>query len=327
MIACQYLKHRGDTMAKWREYEKMVERIYKELMPLATVTHNDKIMGKDSGVERQIDVSIKTNLAGHDILIIIQAKHYERPPNVTHVDGFSNVIKDVRASKGIMISNIGFTKTAIKLAVNQGIDLCSAYDAESRDWKSDLTIPVLWVEIVPVLDIRLLLSLEKGDSLLPNITENVFSNDGGKTRLLIAETFIRLWNEDQLPKELYKIHHLDSVQKDIKVLVGPGKWQAVDQFNVSYLVKTRAKLKYFDPIEFRGIKNHLTGEIQISSLKLRIEPIMGGEGWTEIPDLNNLSIETKGLIVTAIPEINTVTMSATQAEFNLISTDKAPKSS
>src|SRR4051812_963460 len=101
---------------KWREYEKMITRIYQELEPLAVVTHNDKIIGKDSKIERQIDVSIRTKVAGHEILIIVQAKDYKSPPDVNVVGELATVIKDVGASKGILISNAGFTEGAINLA-------------------------------------------------------------------------------------------------------------------------------------------------------------------------------------------------------------------
>src|SRR6266487_3446785 len=101
---------------KWQDYEKMVARIYQELEPLATVTHDDKIIGKESKIERQIDVSIRAKVAGHEILIIVQAKDYKKRPDINVVGEFALVIKDVGASKGILVSNVGFTEGARNLA-------------------------------------------------------------------------------------------------------------------------------------------------------------------------------------------------------------------
>ena len=60
--------------ATWLDYQKLAAAIYAELEPNAIVTHDDKILGRDTGIERQIDVSIRSSIAGHDILDIVQAQ-------------------------------------------------------------------------------------------------------------------------------------------------------------------------------------------------------------------------------------------------------------
>lgn len=62
-------------MAKeWQELEDLVFKIYKELEPYADVRLNDHIDGLYSNSKRQIDISIRSRVAGHDMLLIIQAK-------------------------------------------------------------------------------------------------------------------------------------------------------------------------------------------------------------------------------------------------------------
>lgn len=46
---------------KWKRFEEFVASIQKSLTPQAKVTHDELIKGK-SGVERQVDVSVKYNL-------------------------------------------------------------------------------------------------------------------------------------------------------------------------------------------------------------------------------------------------------------------------
>jgi len=98
-------------MAKWREFENLVARIYQELLPESEVNLDDKILGHDSKTIRQIDVSIRHRLAGHKLLIIVQAKDYKKPADLPDVGEFATVIRDVRASKGIMVCNAGFTES------------------------------------------------------------------------------------------------------------------------------------------------------------------------------------------------------------------------
>jgi hypothetical protein len=100
-------------MGEWLEYEELAARIYADLEPQARVKHNDMIKGQESGIERQIDVSIRDTIAGHEILVIVQARKRSRPADVNVVGEFASVIRDVRASKGVLICNAGFTSAAM----------------------------------------------------------------------------------------------------------------------------------------------------------------------------------------------------------------------
>ena len=130
-------------MSDWLDFEKMIARVYQTISPRALVKHNDSIQGMDSGIERQIDVSVRFKEAGCAFLIIVQAKNYKNPADINVVGEFATVIKDVRASKGVLICNAGFTQGAQQLAISLGIDLCTAHDAETKDWRAILTIPVV----------------------------------------------------------------------------------------------------------------------------------------------------------------------------------------
>lgn len=127
----------------WKKFEELATQIYRELSPGAKVVHDDKIQGVESGVSRQIDVSIRFTVAGHQILTIVQARDHDRPADINVVGEFASVIKDVRANKGILICKSGFTEGAIKLARNLGIDICNIHDAESKNWALEIELPVL----------------------------------------------------------------------------------------------------------------------------------------------------------------------------------------
>jgi hypothetical protein len=127
----------------WQTYEELAERIYRKLDPTAVVKHDDSIYGHDTETQRQIDVSIRSKVAGHDILVIVQARDRKRAPNVTHVGEFADVIRDVQAHRGVMICRKPPGKNAVRLAKKRGIDLCSAFDVNDRKWSEDITIPVL----------------------------------------------------------------------------------------------------------------------------------------------------------------------------------------
>lgn len=285
-------------MSDWHEYEKLAAHIYSQLQPNALVTHNDKIPGLETATKRQIDVSIRATVAGHDLLIVVQAKNYTNPVDVNDVGEFASVVKDVRASKGVLICNSGFTQGAIDYARNIGIDLCSLHDAQSRNWSLDIKLPLLWIDLLPLLTIEMKCSLEVGDSIPHDPREWVLSADGGKTRLLLSQTFEQKWNAGQLDRRCGMTHTLEPDQKDIKLRVGKGRWQPVESLLLKYVVNRKAWLGYFSPSECRGILDRIKDEFTASYFNIGDIPMKRDESWTPIEDPEKAVVTTKGTLVT-----------------------------
>lgn len=126
---------------KWKRFEKIVAKIQKEFSPNATVTHNDKIVGRRSGVERQIDISIRQSIGQFELLIVIECKDYKIPIDVKGVEEFFGLLDDVAANKGALVSSNGFTDAARNRASEAGVDIYSLVDTENLDWKPNVAIP------------------------------------------------------------------------------------------------------------------------------------------------------------------------------------------
>ena len=71
--------------AKWKQFEKLVAKIQADLAGNAVVTHNDKIVGKHTGIERQVDVSIRGLIGQYPILIVIDL---QRPQQTARREGY-----------------------------------------------------------------------------------------------------------------------------------------------------------------------------------------------------------------------------------------------
>lgn len=136
----------------WREFEKLAARIYERLIPLgAEVKHNDHILGRLSGTKRQVDVSIRYEVAGHKFLTIVQARDRTTPADLNAVGEFVLVIEDVGANKGVLICRSGFTPAAQELARSKGVDLCNVHDASSQRWTLEIRVPILWIDLTPLV--------------------------------------------------------------------------------------------------------------------------------------------------------------------------------
>jgi len=129
---------------KWKRFERQIHQIHTQLAPQgAIVTLDDRMVGSESKVERQLDVTIRVSVAQYKLLVIIECKDEARPIDVGTMGEFASLLRDVKANKGVMISSSGYTPAAIEMARAQGIDTRTYLDTESVDWKSEVTIPVL----------------------------------------------------------------------------------------------------------------------------------------------------------------------------------------
>src|SRR5437870_10740382 len=113
----------ADKAPHWKQFERLAERIFAELLPFAQVTWNDHLLGQHSMRRRQIDVSIRAQVSGQPILSIVQAKDTSEAVDIGVVDAFASVVRDVRATKGILICRSGFDRTVYTYARSAGIEL------------------------------------------------------------------------------------------------------------------------------------------------------------------------------------------------------------
>lgn len=167
-------------MKKGKEYELLIEKLYKQLEPNAIITQNDSLPGKDSNTNRQIDVSIKYKFANVEQLIVVEVKDHNKPCAIGIVDGFSQVIKDVGANKGILISASGFTNTAIKAAKNLGIEVLTIHSAQKKNWCTEVMCKVTLLRYYFKLEFQVICDIKDLAGKQIDLKENLFSSDGNE---------------------------------------------------------------------------------------------------------------------------------------------------
>lgn len=288
----------------WKDFEKLIAQIYSELSPQAKVTHNDKIRGVDSKTDRQIDVSIRFNIAGHSILTVIQAKDYRKTTaDINDVGEFASVIKDIRANKGILICRSGFTQGAMDLAKNLGIDLCNIHDAKSRDWSLEITLPILWIDLLPIVQFQIAVNFKEGDSISKNPDHWTISTDKGETRLTLIDSFIKAWNQGAIPRDVGVLHNLvDPNLIDPEILIedinGEIDWRSVFDLAVTYKVSQQSWLGSLSPEECRGVFNYTNETFTVSYLDLGVIPTERDESWVKVDDPNQLAVSVSSHLIT-----------------------------
>ncbi|SIO28515.1 restriction endonuclease [Paraburkholderia phenazinium] len=153
----------------WRLYERILTCFEIEASGLdVSVTPNAKIIGSISGVARQIDVLVDARWEeGVQRRIIFDAKLRKRKVDVKDVESFEGMMRDVQASRGVLVCSSGYTEAALARA-QQSIEIriVTADEAEELDfsmidpcpycrhkkrktkgfvfWDGQLPLPVSW---------------------------------------------------------------------------------------------------------------------------------------------------------------------------------------
>jgi hypothetical protein len=136
---------------QWEDFEKLTKNIFTKLIgneAFEKVERNIKVHGKD-GV-RQIDILLTTLSFGLELKTVIECKDHTSKVSVGVVDALHSKMQDVNASKGVIVSRLGFSSKAVAKAKRLGITLCTAHEALHPAWNIDMPIPVLVTAITPV---------------------------------------------------------------------------------------------------------------------------------------------------------------------------------
>jgi len=273
---------------KWKKFEKVVYQIQKDMAKDAEVKINDKIIGVDSKIPRQIDISIRKHIGQYQLLIIIQCKDQKAPIDVNRVGEFVSVVRDVRANKGAMISSSGFTKAAIDLSKTHGINTYRLIDTKSIDWKVYAYVPVLMeryfmknynlkfkdFRILPLMDFRVLRIFDESENYLGTI-QNIIA---------------KKWNDKEIKQE----------PGELEVLIGENLFAEIEEQRIRTTIiaqVTVGREYYFGsvPIDMIGFRNEKTDSVitkEIITKKIEPFKIEKGlvKGWKKIEDPKKLAV-------------------------------------
>lgn len=100
----------------WKEYEEEIFESFKSAYPDADIKFDQKIQGRYSKEERQIDILVEGRIAGRRIRIIVDGKYYNKKIDVKHVESFISMVEDLDADQGILVTSKGYSQAAINRA-------------------------------------------------------------------------------------------------------------------------------------------------------------------------------------------------------------------
>lgn len=113
----------------WRQYQRDAAALLGELG--FTTAVEEKITSA-RGVTHEIDVSARRNVAGVEILWVVECKFWRTPIGKEKVAALAAICDDIGADRGLIMSEKGFQSGAWTMATGRSISLTSLEDLRSK---------------------------------------------------------------------------------------------------------------------------------------------------------------------------------------------------
>ncbi len=251
-------------MKEGHEYEQFVYEKLKSLYVESTVTLNDWIHGTQSGIDREIDISIRTATAAGELLQIVQCKdRKKRPADINILGEFSSTIKDVGAARGFLFCTSGFARTNHRYAKTLGVELFTVEDIKSDRWPVAVLIPLVFTDNVISFEL---------DAALVTTAELVEKNRGAELKVS-AEYFNHSLDGGQTMQTLGQHIDREITRQGFDVFAGgvlvcrsadlhlrfDDVWVPIPEISVHFTNTKRRYLKYLSPDEYSQLRDHVSG--------------------------------------------------------------------
>lgn len=275
---------------KGSEYEQFVFDKLKRLFADSIVTKNDHIRGHLSGLDREIDVSVRMTAGNVHLLYIAQCKDWKTPVDIKVLGEFSAVIQDVQAAKGFLLCSSGFAKSNHQYALTLGIELVTIEDIKSDKWTTDVQIPFVYirknnnfrVELEITANEALIEKNRDKDLLITLTTGTPLTEDDGITTIRFQD-YIN--NSIQAIESTLVIGAERDIRRPNLHILVAGVWAPCSEFSFVLLSITKKYyLKYLTPDEYSHLRDHVRGTTLPLHFVLTNVGMTFDDTFVELPD-------------------------------------------
>ena len=135
-------------MTAWHDYQERAAEFFRTLGMDTNV--DERLEGVRD--HHDVDVVVRATRAGIEQLWVVECKLWRRSVSKLHVNALANIVQDVGADHGIMLSETGFQAGAIRQALSSNITLTSLADLNENAEAVDLPIRLATLTGVWALD-------------------------------------------------------------------------------------------------------------------------------------------------------------------------------
>jgi len=127
--------HTG-RVARWQEYQEEAAALFRSLGLEATT---DERLDGVRGVH-DVDVVVRSRRAGLEQLWVVECKWRRRRIDKSHVGVLAEIVRDVGADRGVLLSEVGFQAGAVRMAYKRNVTLTSLAELREEAAEELLTL-------------------------------------------------------------------------------------------------------------------------------------------------------------------------------------------
>ena len=126
-----------------RSLELLVQTLERVLanQPDVDVVSPAKLRDVTTGQLREHDVTVTVKSAHHSMVVALECKDLSRPVGVPQLEAFNRKCQDTSINHGILVSSVGFCRTALRKAEHLNMRCLLLRDIEDFDWFSCGSMP------------------------------------------------------------------------------------------------------------------------------------------------------------------------------------------
>jgi hypothetical protein len=103
-----------------------------------TVVESEELTERSTGIKREVDVVIRRTVAGHEVVVGVEATAKSAPADVTWIDEMLAKHTDLPTARLVLVSESGFTSKALMKAEARGVVTMAPTDLQGSDFQGKL---------------------------------------------------------------------------------------------------------------------------------------------------------------------------------------------
>jgi restriction system protein len=119
-------------MKDWKKYQEDTARYFRSI----GLDARTDVTVKGVRTSHDIDVYVTSHFEGFDVRWIVECKHWRKPVNKLHVLGLREIVADIGADRGVLLSESGFQSGAFEAAQMTNVQLASLAELKVNSSKS-----------------------------------------------------------------------------------------------------------------------------------------------------------------------------------------------
>lgn len=184
-------------------FQDVVEIIHRHMASGAVVEPSAMLPSRSTGEPREVDVVVRSKVAGHEVIVSVEAVGRSRKADRTWVDQMAGKHADLPTSRLVLVSEKGFTRDARAAATAASIVTVAPQDItdQALGFRIVNTASSLWPKNVKFTPRRYGVRFVKGtrSSPWPGGSAEVCSQDGtviaASVETFVTALYKRRWKE------------------------------------------------------------------------------------------------------------------------------------